>query len=193
MTRTQKIISPIDGAVVAERPVLSAQAAAEATQKASAAQAGWFERPLAERTRLVLQGVANVGAMNEEIVPELARMMGRPIRYGGEFGGFSERATHMAEIAKDALADIEISDDAQFKRYIRRVPHGVVLVIAPWNYPYMTAINTIAPALIAGNSVILKHATQTLLVGERIADAFHRAGVPRDVFQNLRQQGQLGF
>lgn len=185
MNRTLKIISPIDGAVIAERPVLTPKAAAEAAQKARAAQADWFARPLAERIKLVLQGVANVGAMDDEIVPELAQMMGRPIRYGGEFGGFSERATHMAEIAADALADIPVSDDAQFKRYIRRMPHGVVLVIAPWNYPYMTAINTIAPALIAGNSVILKHATQTLLVGERIAAAFHRAGVPQDVFQNL--------
>jgi acyl-CoA reductase-like NAD-dependent aldehyde dehydrogenase len=123
--------------------------------------------------------------MNDEIVPELAHMMGRPIRYGGEFGGFEERATHMALIAEEALADIEVGDDETFKRYIRRVPQGVVFVVAPWNYPYMTAINTVAPALIAGNAVVLKHATQTLLVGERMAQAFHAAGVPEDVFQNV--------
>ena len=58
-------------------------------------------------------------------------------------------------------------------------------MVAPWNYPYMTAINTIAPALIAGNSVILKHASQTPLVGERMAQAFHAAGIPKDVFQNI--------
>jgi acyl-CoA reductase-like NAD-dependent aldehyde dehydrogenase len=80
---------------------------------------------------------------------------------------------------------MEISDDNSFKRYIRRDPHGVVLVVAPWNYPYMTAINTVAPALIAGNAVLLKHATQTLLVGERLARAFHAVGVPEDVFQNV--------
>ncbi|MEE4208303.1 MAG: aldehyde dehydrogenase family protein, partial [Parvularcula sp.] len=130
-------------------------------------------------------GVAAIGAMNDEIVPELAHMMGRPIRYGGEFGGFEERATHMALIAEEALADIEVGDDETFKRYIRRVPQGVVFVVAPWNYPYMTAINTVAPALIAGNAVVLKHATQTLLVGERMAQAFHAAGVPEDVFQNV--------
>ncbi|MEL7206196.1 MAG: aldehyde dehydrogenase family protein, partial [Pseudomonadota bacterium] len=124
-------------------------------------------------------------AMNDEVVPELAHMMGRPIRYGGEFGGFEERSTHMAAIAAEALADIEVGEDATFKRYIRRVPQGVVFVVAPWNYPYMTAINTVAPALIAGNAVALKHATQTLLVGERMARAFHSAGVPEDVFANL--------
>jgi len=104
------------------------------------------------------QGVANVGAMNDEIVPELAWQMGRPIRYGGEFGGFNERASYMAEIAQDALADIVVEDSDAFRRVIKRVPHGIVLVVAPWNYPYMTAINTVAPALIAGNAVMLKHA-----------------------------------
>jgi len=78
---------------------------------------------------------------------------------------------------------IEQSD--AFTRTIAREPQGLVFVIAPWNYPYMTAINTVAPALIAGNAVLLKHATQTLLVGERMARAFHEAGIPEDVFQNL--------
>jgi acyl-CoA reductase-like NAD-dependent aldehyde dehydrogenase len=185
MTRNLQCISPIDGSVFAKRPVLDNVQALAVTDRARAAQAAWAARPLAERIDLVMAGVAAVGAMNDEIVPELARMMGRPVRYGGEFGGFNERASHMAKIAKDALADIEVGEDATFKRYIRRVPHGVVLVVAPWNYPYMTAINTVAPALIAGNTVVLKHATQTLLVGERMARAFHSAGVPEDVFQNV--------
>ena len=140
---------------------------------------------MAERADLVRAGVAAVGAMNDEIVPELAWQMGRPVRYGGEFGGFEERALHMAGIAAEALADIRVGEDATFTRYIKRVPQGVVFVVAPWNYPYMTAINTVAPALIAGNTVVLKHATQTLLVGERMARAFHEAGIPEDVFQNV--------
>jgi len=182
---TLRCISPIDGSVVVERDTLTPDAAREAVARAKDAQSGWAARPLRERVDLVLAGVAAVGAMNDEIVPELARQMGRPVRYGGEFGGFEERAVHMGRIAADALADIEVADDEGFRRFIRRVPHGVVLVIAPWNYPYMTAINTVAPALIAGNTVLLKHATQTLLVGERMARAFHSAGVPEEVFQNV--------
>ena len=173
-----RCISPIDGSVYAERPTLSADEASAAVARARAAQSDWAARPLEER-------IANVGAMNDEIVPELAHQMGRPVRYGGEFGGFNERASYMAEIAQDALADIEIEDSAAFRRVIKRVPHGVVLVVAPWNYPYMTAINTVAPALIAGNAVMLKHASQTPLVGERMAQAFHAAGIPEDVFQNV--------
>lgn len=185
MGQMLKCISPIDGTVFAEREVMTMAAAQASAAKARMAQAEWAKRPLSERVALVQAGVAAVGAMNDEIVPELAHMMGRPVRYGGEFGGFEERASHMAKIAEDALADIEVGDDATFKRYIKRIPHGVVFVVAPWNYPYMTAINTVAPALIAGNTVVLKHATQTLLVGERMAQAFHSAGIPEDVFQNV--------
>ncbi|WP_282027321.1 aldehyde dehydrogenase family protein [Ruegeria faecimaris] len=185
MGQMLKCISPIDGSVYAERETLSREAAFEVAARAREAQTAWAARPLQERIDLVMAGVAAVGAMNDEIVPELAHMMGRPVRYGGEFGGFNERAGHMAEIAQGALADIAVGEDEIFRRYIKRIPHGVVFVVAPWNYPYMTAINTVAPALIAGNTVVLKHATQTLLVGERMAQAFHSAGVPEDVFQNV--------
>lgn len=185
MTNSVQCISPIDGSIFAERSLASYDDAKAVVRRLADAQDAWAARPLDERIDLVMAGVKAIGDLNDEIVPELAKQMGRPIRYGGEFGGVSERASHMAQIAQEALADIAVSDDAQFKRYIRRVPHGVVLVVAPWNYPYMTAINTLAPALIAGNAVLLKHASQTLLVGERMAEAFHSAGVPEDVFQNV--------
>ena len=180
-----RCISPVDGTVVAVRKAMDFAAAAAAIGKARTAQAAWAARPLDERIALVLAGVETLGAANGEIVPELARMMGRPVRYGGEFGGVEERARHMASIAAASLADIKVGEDAQFRRFIRRLPHGVVFVIAPWNYPYLTAINTIAPALIAGNAVVLKHASQTLLAGERLAAAFHAAGVPETLFVNL--------
>lgn len=178
-------VSPIDESVYATRPVLTEFEAAEAVAKGKAAQTAWAARPLQERIDLVLKGIANVGAMNDEIVPELAWQMGRPVRYGGEFGGFSERGQYMAGIAQEALAPIILEESDNFRRMIKRVSHGLVLVVAPWNYPYMTAINTVAPALIAGNAVMLKHASQTPLVGERMARAFHAAGVPEDVFQNV--------
>ena len=178
-------ISPIDGSVYAERETLTRTQADAAVARAKSAQTAWALRPLADRIALVQAGVAAVGAMNDDIVPELAHQMGRPVRYGGEFGGFNERATYMGKIAEDALAPIVVEDSSAFRRVIKRVPHGLVLVVAPWNYPYMTAINTVAPALIAGNAVMLKHASQTPLVGERMAAAFHSAGIPTDVFQNV--------
>lgn len=186
-----RCISPIDGSVYAERAVLSAAEAEDTVARSRAAQTSWAARPLEERIALVQTGVTKIGEANDEIVHELAHQMGRPIRYGGEFGGFDERASYMAKIAEDALADIVVEDSDAFRRVIKRVPHGVVLVVAPWNYPYMTAINTVAPALIAGNAVLLKHASQTPLVGERMAQAFHAAGVPEDVFQNVFLDHQI--
>ncbi len=178
-------ISPIDGSVYAEREAMSLDAARSAVLKARAAQKTWAHRPLEERVQLVLKGVARLNEMVDEVVPELAHMMGRPVRYGGEFKGFNERSNYVASIAADALAPLVIEDSGNFQRRIEREAHGVVFVIAPWNYPYMTAINTIAPALMAGNTVVIKHAAQTLLVGERMVRAFVEAGVPDDVFINL--------
>ncbi|KIT17502.1 aldehyde dehydrogenase family protein [Jannaschia aquimarina] len=184
MGRVQ-LISPIDGSVYIERDTLSAEAAFNAAARAQAAQSDWAARPLEERIELVRRADAIIGGDTERMALELARQMGRPIRYGGEYSGFHERVDHMANIAAEALAPMVVEESSTFRRMIKRVPWGTVLVIAPWNYPYMTAINTIAPALIAGNTVILKHAAQTLQVGERLAEAFHEAGVPKDVIQNL--------
>lgn len=178
-------ISPVDGSVYAERPALSLEAAKEAVARARKAQKAWAKRPLEERVQLVLKGVARLNEMSDVVVPELAWQMGRPVKYGGEYRGFNERSNYVASIAADALAPVVVEDSAMFERRIERESHGVVFVIAPWNYPYMTAINTIAPALMAGNTVVLKHASQTLLVGERLVQAFVEAGVPEDVFQNV--------
>ncbi|KPF51658.1 aldehyde dehydrogenase family protein [Rhizobium sp. AAP116] len=178
-------ISPIDGSVYAERPAMSLEAASEAVGRARKAQKAWARRPLEDRVQLVLKGVARLNEMADEVVPELAHMMGRPVRYGGEYKGFNERSNYVAAIAADSLAPLVVEASDTFERRIEREPHGVVFVIAPWNYPYMTAINTIAPALMAGNTVVIKHATQTLLVGERMVRAFVEAGVPDDVFINL--------
>jgi acyl-CoA reductase-like NAD-dependent aldehyde dehydrogenase len=167
------------------REVLSRDAAFDAATRAKAAQADWAARPVSERIALVRKAGEIIGQQKDRMATELAHQMGRPIRYGGEYGGFNERLTYMADVAEESLAPMQIEDSDAFRRLIKRTPWGTVLVIAPWNYPYMTAINTVAPALIAGNTVILKHAGQTLAVGDHLAEAFHAAGVPEDVFQNL--------
>jgi acyl-CoA reductase-like NAD-dependent aldehyde dehydrogenase len=179
-------ISPIDGREFVRRPVMSDAAIDAALAAAREAQTAWRSVPLEERKALVLHFLDELLAMNQEVVPELAQMMGRPVRFGGEFRGVEERTRHMVRIAQDSLADMIPDDDRpRLRRVIRREPLGLVLVIAPWNYPYLTAINTIVPALVAGNAVLLKHASQTILAGERFQEAVDRAGIPRSVFQNL--------
>jgi acyl-CoA reductase-like NAD-dependent aldehyde dehydrogenase len=185
VSKTIQCISPIDGSVYVEREALSLAAARTAVASAAAAQQQWQTMALAQRIERVLAGVAALGEMNAQITTELAWQMGRPVRYGGEFAGVNERANYMASIADAALAPLVIEDSEAFIRRIERKPLGVVLVVAPWNYPFLTAINTIVPALIAGNAVVLKHASQTMLAGERLAAAFEAGGVPAGVFQNL--------
>jgi acyl-CoA reductase-like NAD-dependent aldehyde dehydrogenase len=179
-------ISPVDGKELARRPIASDAAIETALADARAAQKAWREVPLKERSAKVLAFLDALLAMNQEVVPELAQQMGRPVRYGGEFRGVEERARYMVRIAEKSLAPVVPDDErAGFRRMIKREPLGVVLVVAPWNYPYLTAINSIVPALVAGNAVILKHASQTLLAGERFQQAMDRAGMPKGLFQNL--------
>ena len=185
MTKTIQCISPVDGQVYAERPALPLDAAKAAVARAKAAQKDWAALPLDDRIARVKAGIAALNGMKDRVVEELAWQMGRPTRYGGEFGGVNDRTEYMASIAAETLAPQVVEDSDHFRRYLAREPVGVVFVIAPWNYPYLTSINTIVPALIAGNSVMLKHASQTLVVGERLAEALHAGGVPQDVFQNV--------
>ena len=186
MTDMIKCISPVDGSVYASRPVASPEAIAATFTAAHAAQDTWKRVPLTERAALCSAAVDAMLAVKDEIVPELAWQMGRPVRYGaGELRGFEERARYMIGIAEQALAPVTPAPRDGFLRYIKREPLGVVFTIAPWNYPYLTAVNSIIPALMAGNTVVLKHAASTLLVAERFQKAFDAAGLPKGVFQHL--------
>jgi acyl-CoA reductase-like NAD-dependent aldehyde dehydrogenase len=178
-------VSPIDGRELARRSTTSPGEIEAALAHARQAQRDWSTAPLRQRMDIVMRAIDALGAMNEEIVRELALQMGRPVRYGGEFRGVEERARHMGAIAEAALAPIMPAAKEGYRRMIKREPLGLVLVIAPWNYPYLTAVNSIVPALIAGNAVILKHATQTMLVGERFQSAFDRAGLAPGLFTHL--------
>ena len=183
---TLSLMSPVDGSVYLTRASATFEAASRLVAAARQAQKRWAAQPISERVAVVQGFVSALAAMKDAATLELAWQMGRPVRYGGgEFGGLKERADHMASIAESALAPIRVEDSAVARRVIAREPLGVVLVIAPWNYPYLTAINTIAPALIAGNAVLLKHATQTLQAGERFQAAADASDLPPGLFSNI--------
>lgn len=178
--------SPIDGSVYVERPLAGGADIQAALERADAARAGWKHTPVAERVRLARAAITAFAGRGDGIAEELTWMMGRPIRYTpGEVRGFVERASYMADIAEEALADLPLPDKPGFTRFIRREPLGLVFVIAPWNYPYLTAVNAVVPALLAGNTVLLKHSAQTPLCAERMVEAFRDAGLPEGVFQYL--------
>ncbi len=177
--------SPIDGTIVARRKTASPAEIDAAIASARAAQKAWAKTPVADRRAVMLRFLDAMKAINDDVVPELARQMGRPVRYGGELRSMTERVEHMTAIAEEALAPVVPSAKDGFTREIRRTPLGVIFTIAPWNYPFLTAVNTIVPGLMAGNAVILKAASQTILTGERFQQAMDKAGLPKGLFQNL--------
>ena len=178
-------ISPINGDIYATRPALTADEAFVRIARSKRAGRDWAARPLGERRDLVMKAVHQLATHQSEAAEEMAHMMGRPKTQFFEFGGCLERATYMADIAEEALKPIVTENSDRFDRRIEKEPVGIVLIVAPWNYPYLTTLNSLVPALIAGNSVIMKHAAQTLLVGERIVKAFDETGFPADVLQNV--------
>lgn len=186
MTDMLKTISPVDGSVYVERNYATESAISDALEKAREAQKAWRETSIAERAALCTKAVDAFVESTGGIAEEISWMMGRPVSSTpGEVAGLEERARHMIAIAEDTLADIPVAEKEGFTRFIRRDPLGVVFVVAPWNYPYLTSVNAIIPALMAGNSVILKHSAQTPLCAERYAEMFREAGLPDGVFQYL--------
>jgi acyl-CoA reductase-like NAD-dependent aldehyde dehydrogenase len=181
-----RTLSPVDGRIYVERPLASETEIDRALALARQAQQSWKRVRIEERARVMLRFCDELEKRGEEIATELTWQMGRPIRFApNEVRGTLERARYMIEIAPRALADLDPGAKPDFKRFIRREPLGVVLSIAAWNYPYLIAVNSVVPALMAGNSVLLKHSAQTPLCAERFAECLRAAGLPEGIFQAL--------
>ncbi len=186
MSKQIETLSPIDGSVYVTRQLANDSDVAQAVASAAQAQALWKQTALADRQDICRRFVEIFIAEKDAIAEEICWQMGRPIRYAaGEIAGLAERANYMIDIADEALAPIVMPEKPGFERYITRESLGIAFVIAPWNYPYLTAVNAIVPAILAGNTVILKHSAQVPLCAERFYNGFKAAGLPEGVFQNL--------
>jgi len=187
MTAIQTTYSPVDGSIYVERPLATPAEIEESLSLAVIAQHAWRQISLDERAdfchRLIDAMVSNA----DDLGRELSWQMGRPIRYTPYeiSGGFQERGNYMIDLAGEALKDIVPPQKDGFTRFIRREPVGVVLILAPWNYPYLTTVNAVIPALMAGDTVIIKHSDQTPLVAESFTAAAQAAGLPDGVIQHL--------
>jgi len=183
---TQKTVSPVDGSVYCERPLARPDEINAALGRAAHAQRAWRNVPVAERAAVCARFCDHFEARRDALAQELTWQMGRPIRYApSEIAGTLQRAQYMIDIAPEALADLDPGPKAGFDRFVRREPLGVVFTIAAWNYPFLIAVNSVIPAIMAGNAVILKHSAQTPLCAERFADCLRAAGLPEGVFQIL--------
>ena len=189
MPGVMKLVSPVDGSIYAERAIATEAEMNRVFRLARDAQRGWAKLPLESRIGYCLKALDALLAMRPRVAEELTRQMGRPIRYTPfELNGVEQRTRYMAQIAADSLKPLDSGlefGDHGARRFISREPLGVVFVVAPRNYPYLTTVNSVMPALLAGNTVVLKHSDQTLLVAERFQDAFDAAGLPEGVFQHI--------
>jgi len=186
-TARERVISPVDGSVYAEFDLPSGAEIEATVERAVRAQDAWRRVTLAERSAICRRMTDVMLERAEAIGTALTWQIGRPVTQSPfEIRrGFQERARYMIDVAEDALGDVVIEPKDGFRRFIRREPLGVVLVLAPWNYPYLASVNTVVPAIVAGNSVILKVSYQTPRVAEHYAEAFRDAGLPEGVFQYL--------
>lgn len=186
MTGRFQTISPVDGSIVFERALDGATEIERTLARASKAIESWRQLGLEERCTMVRRFVELAVHDTDAVAQELTMQMGRPVRDGGgEVGGWLLRGRTMIDLAAQGLADIELEARDGFTRFIRREPLGVVFVVAPWNYPWLTSVNALVPALVAGNTVVLKHSEQTPLVAERIGRAAKEAGLPAGALQVL--------
>jgi len=181
-----KTISPVDGSVYIERAYHTLEDIEQTLQQAKKAQKGWAAVPLEQRKEIIHNFIDILVSQKEEIAEEISKQMGRPISQSGfEVNGFQERAEYLLKIAEESLEPYCPEEMEGFERCIEKEPLGVIAILSPWNYPFLTSVNVLVPALLAGNAVIMKHSLQTPLVAERYASALAEAGLPDGVFSVL--------
>jgi len=186
-----KTITPIDNTVYVERNYASSQEIENTLNISKKTFPDWQNTQIVERKKILTKFVDSFLENNKEIEEELCRQMGRPIgQCGGEMNGFEERARYMIEKSEEALANVISKKNDEFDNFITKDPLGTIFIIAPWNYPYNTSVNSVVPSLLAGNTVILKHSSQTPLCAEQLYKAAKLSGLPEGVFQFLHLDHQ---
>ncbi|KAI0964742.1 aldehyde dehydrogenase [Xylaria arbuscula] len=177
-------ISPTTNEPILTRNGVSATELEEIPNTAAEAFKTWRETSLTDRTIIVKKALALLEKQKDQLAEEITVQMGRPIAYtGSEIATALKRAHYLVKISEDTLKDTEGEAEKGFKRFIRKIPVGPVLVIFAWNYPYLILVNSLIPALLAGNTVILKPSPQTPTIAEHVTKIFNEAGLPAGVLQ----------
>src|SRR5690349_18433691 len=153
-------------------------------ERARTAQRRWRERPVRERVAAVAAAMEYFRAEREAVARDVSLEMGKPIAQArGEVDTLLARTKYMLGIAERELAPDLLPAKEGFELRIEHVPLGLVLCIAPWNYPLIVPGNVIVPALAAGDAVVLKHSPKSPSVGVHFERAL--AGLPDPVFANV--------
>ncbi|KAJ5557397.1 hypothetical protein N7494_001312 [Penicillium frequentans] len=184
MTNQVRTINPATHEVVFDHPGTSLAEAAKIATASKQAFESYRTTTLNEKKKIVARALEIISSRIDVLAKEITTQMGRPIRYcAGEIKTAILRSEHMMDIAEQSLADLPGKPEANFKRMVKHVPVGPVLIAGAWNYPYLTTVNALVPALLAGNSVILRPSPQVPLFGNRLLEIFTEAGLPQNVLQ----------
>jgi acyl-CoA reductase-like NAD-dependent aldehyde dehydrogenase len=185
-SNTLIVDDPFTGEAACKVHLADAESVGKALDRARRAASAWRGSSIAERTALCERAMQAMEANAQAIASDITRMMGKPIAQAlGEVKTCAARARHMMTLAGTALADVVLPSAPGFERRIVREPLGVVFDLPAWNYPLLTAVNCVVPAVLAGNAVIVKHSPRTPLSGDHFAKAFADAGAPEHLVQAL--------
>lgn len=195
-----RTISPSTGEVIFEGQGATLPQIKDVVQRSTAAFETFKSIPLAQRMEIVRKALEIVQRRKVQLAEELTEQMGRPIAYSvKEIETMQKRADYLLASAEKSLEDIPGTAEEGFKRFVRKEARGPTLVVFAWNvgpfsdpgsqaltlvqFPWLIVVGALVPALLAGNSVILKPSPQTPIVGERLVEIFSQAGLPDDVLQ----------
>ncbi|KAJ5811661.1 hypothetical protein N7474_007962 [Penicillium riverlandense] len=181
-------ISPATNAPILTRTGISSDDLTRIPEIAQAAFRSFSQSTtLEQRQQIVSRALAILEKKKDELAREVTEQMGRPIAYTGvEIATAIKRSHYLNRISTSVLGEEGVvpgEEEKGFRRYIKRQPVGVALIIFAWNYPYLILVNSLIPAILAGNAVILKPSPQTPTIVEQAASAFYEAGLPKDVIQ----------
>jgi acyl-CoA reductase-like NAD-dependent aldehyde dehydrogenase len=177
---THTVDNPYSGEVACTVPFADEPTVHATLDRARGAARGFRASTVDDRIALCEKAIASMEGHADEIAQDITRMMGKPLQQSkSEIAGMALRARHMMSIARASLADIILPVKEKFERRIVKEPLGVVLALPAWNYPLLTAVNGVIPAILAGNAVVLKHSPRSPLCGEHFARAFEAAGAPK--------------
>jgi succinate-semialdehyde dehydrogenase/glutarate-semialdehyde dehydrogenase len=178
-------VNPADGSLVREYAETAPDRTAEALAAAARAFEGWRRTTFAERSAALRRAAALLRERKAELARLMALEMGKPVAQGrAEVEKCAWACDHYAEHAERLLAPEAVATDAS-RSYVAFEPLGPVLAVMPWNFPFWQVFRFAAPALMAGNVGLLKHASSVSGCALAIEELLHGAGVPRDTFRAL--------
>jgi succinate-semialdehyde dehydrogenase/glutarate-semialdehyde dehydrogenase len=177
--------NPYTGEEIAKHQEASDKDIDDAINKAHSRFTTWKETSFAERSKLMKAAARELKDNAREYAETMTKELGKPISQAvAEVEKCAWVCEYYADNAESHLANEEIKTDAK-KSYVSYEPLGVVLAVMPWNYPFWQVFRFAAPALMAGNIGILKHASNVMLSANNIQKIFEKAGFPKDCFQNI--------